>query len=100
MRYEDGAILVDGVQQFTTRQCAHCGSHEVCIPGSGVERGVCMKCMKFVCGKDVCRHACIPFAARLDHSAGKRTSYTEAILDEERILAAWHKQQQIRQPAP
>lgn len=81
MRYEDGAILIDGQQIGTTRQCGHCGAHVQCIPGSGIERGVCLKCMKFVCGKKECSTACIPFEAKLDHARGVRTKYTEAIVE-------------------
>jgi hypothetical protein len=83
MRNEDGAILVDGQQVATTRQCCHCGAHFISIKGSGVDRGFCLGCMKITCGKKECDPH-IPFEAKLDHAAGKRTSYTEAILELER----------------
>lgn len=95
MRNEDGAILIGDQQVASTRQCKHCGSHEVCVPGSGKERGVCLKCGGFVCGRPECMTACIPFEAWLDHKAGKQTKYAEQIIEREQSLEAAYRAERL-----
>lgn len=55
------------------RQCNHCGTTWDYVPGSGIERGVCLKCMKLVCGAPACISGhCAPVNAILQ---GGDTSY-------------------------
>lgn len=81
---EDGAILIGDKQVASTIQCCHCGMHWTPKPGSGTIRGFCLGCMRATCGAPDC-DPCIPFEAWLDHKAGKRTRYTDAILARERL---------------
>lgn len=75
---EDGAILVDGTQVASTKQCPHCGAHFNMHPGSGTRRAWCSRCTGVTCGKPEC-DACIPIDARFEHAAGRRTDYGAAI---------------------
>lgn len=76
---ENGAIIIGDRQVASTLRCCHCGSHWTPKPGSGIERGFCLKCMNPTCGHRDC-DPCIPFEAWLEHQEGKKTVYTEAIL--------------------
>ena len=81
MPREDGAVVIDGHQVASTQQCVHCGGHFEMIRGSGKTRGFCLRCHGVTCGHANC-DACIPMEARLDHMEGKRSRYTDAILDQ------------------
>lgn len=78
---EDGVVIVGGKEIASTRQCVHCGGHFTMVKGSGRTRGWCLRCQGVTCGHADC-DPCIPFEARLDHAEGKRSSYTETILDQ------------------
>lgn len=80
MRHEDGAIIIGSTQVASTRQCGHCAKHFQIIPGSGRERGFCLKCSRITCGSRTCL-ACIPIEARLEHYEGKKTPYDDVIKD-------------------
>lgn len=43
------------------RQCAHCQYTWVYVPGSGKQRGFCLKCMAVLCGKPECMRTCVPW---------------------------------------
>lgn len=47
------------------RQCVHCQMVWVFRPGSGTDRGFCMKCQGHTCGKDVC-FECYPAEQRIE----------------------------------
>lgn len=64
---DSGIIVVDGKETATTRQCVHCGSHEIVRIGSGVKRGTCIMCSGFLCGDAFCMQYCVPFEARLEY---------------------------------
>lgn len=64
-----GAILIDGVQTGETLQCCHCGMHWDRVPGSGTQRGFCLKCNGVLCGKERCLSECKPFEKWLDEEA-------------------------------
>lgn len=73
---EDGLVITerdDGkITETPTMQCRHCGKHWTVVPGSGRERGWCMKCAGPVCGAKTCMDTCLPFEKRLDlYEAGK-----------------------------
>jgi hypothetical protein len=65
VRHTAGAIMFDGGSQggFTvvgeTLQCVHCAKHWMMQPGSGHERGFCLKCMGPTCGRQMC-YECVP----------------------------------------
>lgn len=48
-----------------TRMCIHCGTHWAYKPGSGTERGLCLRCNGFTCGKKTC-DPCYPLEARVN----------------------------------
>mgnify|MGYP001267728505 CR=1 FL=1 len=51
----------------------NCGMHWQVIPGSGRQRGWCMRCMGLTCGSKKCRE-CVPMEAQLEIMEGnKRT---------------------------
>lgn len=62
-RREYGAVLVTdpetGTQDFMTLMCVHCNRHWRYVPGSGRERGFCLRCMGPTCGRRRCDE-CIP----------------------------------------
>lgn len=83
-RRPDGYARVsspDGVEEFDSIRCCHCGTIFHFVPGSGTKRGFCMKCNEITCGAEGCM-TCIPLEARLDHMEGKTTPYTGVILDQ------------------
>ena len=61
-----GGVMVDGVQVAETLQCVHCGMHWDRIPGSGIQRGFCLKCHGVLCGKPQCMSECKPFEQWLE----------------------------------
>ena len=73
-----GAILTDGdsgsgwTQTADTLQCCHCNTHWIIHPGSGIERGWCLKCMGPTCGLSRC-YQCTPFEQVLDEWERRRS---------------------------
>lgn len=55
-----------------TLQCAHCGQHWIVRPGSGRQRGWCLKCSGPLCGKQGCLERCYPMEKRLDDAEAGR----------------------------
>ncbi len=61
-----GAFLTDfheggGIDSnVDTVMCSHCGMHWTPEPGSGRDRGWCMSCSGFTCGKEHCETHCVP----------------------------------------
>ena len=49
----------------TMRHCVHCEMVWTYRPGSGINRGFCLKCEGHTCGKDVC-FICYPAEQRLE----------------------------------
>lgn len=47
------------------RNCCHCEMVWTYRPGSGINRGFCLKCERHTCGKDVC-FICYPAEQRLE----------------------------------
>lgn len=84
-----GGYLI-GTGNFTTIerdtvQCVHCGMHYIVQPGSGKQRGFCLKCMGATCGQAQC-HTCVTIAQRLDmHEAFEREWQKEC----DRIAEKW-----------
>lgn len=59
-------IVGDGpVIEADTLQCVHCGGHFIVRPGSGRQRGFCMRCNGVTCGHESC-NACNPFQKLVD----------------------------------
>ncbi len=48
-----------GTVEGETLQCVHCAYHWQIIPGSGRQRGFCLKCNGPTCGKGKC-YECMP----------------------------------------
>lgn len=46
-------------QEIPAYQCVHCGFTWTPQPGSGIERGWCMKCNGPICGRG-CADSCVP----------------------------------------
>jgi len=65
-----GGILVDGKQVADTLQCVHCNGHFQIVPGSGTDRGFCLRCFGPTCGAKAC-DPCIPFEKKLEKIEGK-----------------------------
>lgn len=49
-----------------TRQCAHCQMHWQHRPGSGIQRGFCLRCNAVTCGKRQCETRCEPWERGLE----------------------------------
>ena len=47
-------------EEYDCVHCCHCGLVMKVEPGSGKERGFCMRCMKVTCGQHKC-DACVPY---------------------------------------
>ena len=58
--------LPNGKIELETRQCSHCNTQWIYIPGSKRKYGVCMVCLGYTCMKKECNIKCEPFEARLD----------------------------------
>jgi hypothetical protein len=86
VRKEHGGILVDGRQVASTLQCVHCNKHWVMRPGSGITRGWCLRCSGPLCGAKHCVETCVPFEALLDHAEGRRSRWTDTIIEEGLVL--------------
>lgn len=83
VRRPDGYIRAEGPhgrQEVDTVQCVHCGFVWEFMPGSGRQRGFCMKCKGMTCGAKECME-CIPLEARIEHIEGTKTKYDGLILD-------------------
>jgi len=65
-RNADGYILIDGVESACTRQCGHCSKHVITVTGSGILRGYCTKCNKWLCGAPACISQCYPFEKKME----------------------------------
>lgn len=62
-----GLIIVsgeNGTVQTDTVCCVHCRHHWEFKPGSGKDRGFCMKCMGPTCGAKVC-DPCNPYRKQM-----------------------------------
>ena len=79
-RKPHGAFIVEGREIAHTLRCAHGGEHFVSVRGSGMRRGFCTRCIGVTCG-DPAHDACIPWEARLEHMEGRKTKYTDLIID-------------------
>lgn len=71
-RYAGDVIIVsdNAITEFETVKCVHCQQILFILPGSGKERGWCMKCMGPLCNSKICNGKCVP----LDVSLGYDTS--------------------------
>ncbi len=76
---ESGVIVVGGQHIASTRQCVHCGRHEVIRAGSGKKRGWCVKCTGFLCGRKPCLQNCVPYEARIEYEEAQNARKQEAI---------------------
>lgn len=84
LRRPDGYARIvgpEGVQEFDTQQCVHCGFSFHMVKGSGVTRGFCMRCSGVTCGSKLC-DTCIPLEAQIEHMEGKTTKYTPLLVDQ------------------
>ena len=52
-----------------TMQCRHCMRHWQVVPGSGRQRGWCLKCNGPLCGAEKCMHECVPFEKKVEGEA-------------------------------
>lgn len=66
VRNPSGHILIDDTVVCDTRQCMHCGSHHICVKGSGKLRGYCLKCNGWLCGKPSCLKECIHIDKKIE----------------------------------
>jgi len=48
-----------------TMQCVHCMKHWTVVPGSGRQRGWCLKCGGPLCGAEKCMKECVPFEKKV-----------------------------------
>jgi hypothetical protein len=73
--HEKGNFVIchaDGtVKEGVTLQCVHCGMHWIVQPGSGRNRGWCLKCGGPTCGKPDC-HICEPIVKKLEREEKAR----------------------------
>lgn len=53
------------VIEHETHQCVHCGKHWILIPGSGKDRGYCLKCNGLTCGRKEC-DPCRPYMKQIE----------------------------------
>ncbi len=53
------------LEERDTLQCVHCGGHWSLEPGSGKQRGWCLKCNGPHCGRQNCWE-CLPFMKKLE----------------------------------
>ena len=73
-------------------QCCHCGAHFQLIPGSKVDRGICMRCYGVTCGKKSC-DPCVPTERRLElmeSNIGNNTSLQQRLLEEAGRKRFWN----------
>ena len=64
-----------------TRMCIHCGTHWKYQPGSGKDRGLCLRCNGFTCGKKTC-DPCYPIEARIDEMEKPSTRGNLSLYDD------------------
>lgn len=58
----------DRSYQAATMQCCHCGQHWIVQPGSGRQRGFCMRCNKTTCGPNCpAGQECVPHEQYLEN---------------------------------
>lgn len=63
-----GAFIWMGPEGETNRDtvaCVHCRAHWMVDPGSGRERGYCLKCAGPTCGSPDC-YECVPYEAMIE----------------------------------
>lgn len=65
-RIPGGFVVIDGQVKADGMQCGHCGGHWIVQPGSGIQRGFCLKCARVTCGGAECERECVPYEKRLD----------------------------------
>jgi hypothetical protein len=58
----DGKIIAEG----QTITCAHCGIVWQVKPGSGRERGWCLRCGGPTCGSKACTERCVPYERQME----------------------------------
>lgn len=62
-----GPLLPGQVPEGETSMCVHCQFHWVIKPGSGMQRGFCLKCNGPTCGKEACETICVPFEKMIEN---------------------------------
>lgn len=81
--------MVDGdglVTERDTVMCVHCQMHWQVQPGSGRERGFCLRCMGPTCGKEVCEAGCTPWERLIEAMEGSRVARAKI---DDAIAHAW-----------
>ncbi len=53
------------IYERDTLQCVHCQKHWIVEPGSGRQRGWCLKCNGPLCGAQKCMTECVPFEKKI-----------------------------------
>jgi len=74
-----------GTAERETRRCAHCGKHWLQVPGSGRQRGLCLRCHGLTCGAKPC-DPCLPYEVRIEIEEGRRSGTVAAYLDTYRAV--------------
>ena len=90
-RHARGAIIITDPErpydsERDTVMCAHCQKHWIPEPGSGRERGWCLRCNGPTCGQQVCNEHCIPWEKRIEVMEGKHRQDRNLI----QLLKHWH----------
>jgi len=63
------------VTHLPTKMCAHCGKSWIPVQGSGIRRGVCLRCYGYTCGDPGC-DACVPMEQMIENmEAGRPLDY-------------------------
>ncbi|KKL79435.1 hypothetical protein LCGC14_2014890 [marine sediment metagenome] len=71
-RQAAGTVLITDLesgpyeQTRDTVMCKHCQKHWVPQPGSGKQRGYCMRCRGVTCGKEACETDCVPWELAIE----------------------------------
>lgn len=67
---------IDGtVKEVDIKKCCHCGGYWDKKPGSGIERGFCLRCMDEFCGPNCA--ACTPHEKWLQKEAEKVNEFVK-----------------------
>lgn len=79
----------NGIEEYDTKQCCHCGGHWNFVAGSGRRRGWCTLCNNMTCGKPAC-HEHFPIEKRMDMFEKGLLPYlmapTDAVLTKEKAI--------------
>lgn len=75
-------------------RCCHCGVFWYVLPGSGRQRGFCMKCGAPTCGAGACRD-CNPWRKRLDDQ-NKDAVLRQRLAEIDKRIAAAELAEQMR----